>query len=202
MKRLLLHTCCAPCLIVPLERFTDEGYEVTAAYINPNIHPVEEYNRRSDAFRDYAESRSIIVLVSPYDTEQWELIVGSVGGPYPLIKGSPRYESNLDLRRKRCRLCYKVRFEQVAQLAEEQGFDGIATTLTISPYQFTDIICEELEAACVRRKIEAVRIDFKKYYPEATQRSRALGMYRQNFCGCHFSRQEAELERQDRKQKD
>ena len=200
MKRLLLHTCCAPCLIMPLEYFAEEGYEVTAAYVNPNIQPEEEYERRLLVLRQFAEDRQVGLFEAPYDPGQWESSAGSIGGPFPLDKGSPEFAYDLKRRRERCRLCYRLRFEQVASLAFEMGFDAVSTTLAISPYQFSEVLFEELEAAASGKGLEAVCIDFRGSYTEATRRSQRLGMYRQNYCGCRFSFEEANIERQARRE--
>ncbi|MDR2714217.1 MAG: epoxyqueuosine reductase QueH [Coriobacteriales bacterium] len=219
-KKLLLHSCCAPCSIVPLDVFRHDGFEVAAAYINPNIHPDEEYQKRLDTFVAYADACELPVLASSNDFEAWEEQVGCFGGPYPLIEGTKGaaeshcsagskgsadygdttdYKDNLCARRKRCRACYRLRFEQAALLAKEQGFEYLATTLTISPYQFTEIIFEELEAAAHKYGLTPLCVDFKEQYPRATLRSKELGMYRQNYCGCRFSQEEARLEREARK---
>lgn len=102
-------------------------------------------------------------------------------------------------RAARCRACYRLRLEETARRAAEQGFDGIGTTLSVSPYQYTDIIREELERAAAQAGVAAVFEDFRPFYPEATRRSRDLGMYRQNYCGCALSDLEAAAERAERK---
>ena len=95
---------------------------------------------------------------------------------------------------------YRLRFEETAQTAVELGFDTISTTLTISPYQFTAIINEELERAAKQRGLGVLLRDFRTHYPSATRISRDLGMYRQNYCGCRFSIIEAEAERAARRE--
>ena len=84
-------------------------------------------------------------------------------------------------------------------MAAEQGFDGIGTTLSVSPYQYTQVIEEEVQRAAERAGVAGVFEDFRPYYDEATRRSRALGMYRQNYCGCRISDEEAAAERAERK---
>lgn len=90
-------------------------------------------------------------------------------------------------RRERCRACYRMRLEEAARVAAEGGYDGLATTLAVSPYQFTDVIREELDRACALTGVVAHFEDYRSYYDEATRISRELGMYRQNYCGCRFS---------------
>lgn len=102
-------------------------------------------------------------------------------------------------RQVRCRACYRMRFEETARYAAERGFAAIGTTLSVSPYQYTDIIREELERAAAKEGVEARFVDYRPYYDNATQRSREAGMYRQNYCACRFSEEEARLEREERK---
>lgn len=102
-------------------------------------------------------------------------------------------------RAARCRACYRLRLQEAARRAAEQGFEALSTTLAVSPYQYSDIIQEELERAAVEAGVKAVFEDFRPFYPEATRRSRDLGMYRQNYCGCLLSYTEAAAERAERK---
>ncbi|MEF2593435.1 MAG: epoxyqueuosine reductase QueH [Eggerthellaceae bacterium] len=136
------------------------------------------------------------------------------GGPSPVTSGESRGfgrfgELTLDeaaalavdpeKRAARCRACYRLRLEEAAQRAAEGGFEALSTTLAVSPYQYTDIIREELERAAAQAGVRAVFEDFRPFYPEATRRSRELGMYRQNYCGCVISDLEASAERAERK---
>jgi len=180
--RLLLHTCCAPCLIEPLDRLRD-AYDVTVAYANPNVHPWAEYERRRDTLREYAATRGIDVIEPPYDPASWAERVG------PLANAGA----------ERCRACYALRLGQAADYAATHGFDAVATTLTVSPYQDAAAISEEGERAAKRASVRYIDRDYRASYPEATRRSRELGMYRQNYCGCVLSDVEARRERAARK---
>lgn len=103
-------------------------------------------------------------------------------------------------REARCRACYRLRLEETARVAAERGFEGIGTTLSVSPYQYTQVIREEVERAAAQAGVAPVFEDFRPYYDEATRESRELGMYRQNFCGCRISDLEAAAERTERKE--
>lgn len=103
-------------------------------------------------------------------------------------------------REARCRACYRLRLEETARVAAERGFEGIGTTLSVSPYQYTQVIREEVERAATQAGVAPVFEDFRPYYDEATRESRELGMYRQNFCGCRISDLEAAAERAERKE--
>ena len=112
----------------------------------------------------------------------------------------PKFAHLYSDRDNRCRACYRLRLEELARYAHEHGFDAIGTTLSVSPYQYTSIIKEELERAAAHYDgLTALFEDFRPYYPNATKRSRDLGMYRQNYCGCAYSDKEAAAERAARK---
>ena len=182
--KLLLHACCGPCSLEPTRMLTEAGVEFAIDYTNPNIHPADEYEHRLQTLREYvAEPGGIQVVETPYETDEWERVAG--------VRGTDR--------KSRCRACYRMRFEQVASNAQRLGFDTIGTTLTISPYQYTSIILEELERAAEAHGLQAQLRDYSSHYDEATRRSIELGMYRQNYCGCRFSIAEAAAEREQRK---
>jgi predicted adenine nucleotide alpha hydrolase (AANH) superfamily ATPase len=172
---------------------------VTLAFINPNIQPEIEYHLRLDTLSAFAGTQSVPVLAGDYQPDIWEKTVAIHGGPYPLIAGDPYEQANRLQREQRCRACYRLRFEATAALAAAHGFETIATTLSISPYQFTKVLLEELRRAAERLGLRALAEDYRQFYPQATQRSRELGMYRQNFCGCRLSLLEAEAERAARR---
>lgn len=112
----------------------------------------------------------------------------------------PKFAHLYSDRDNRCRSCYRLRLEELARYAHEHDFDAIGTTLSVSPYQYTSIIKEELERAAAHYDgLTALFEDFRPYYPNATKRSHDLGMYRQNYCGCAYSNKEAATERAARK---
>lgn len=180
--RILMHACCGPCSLEPVRLLEEEGHDITLAYCNSNIHPQAEYTKRLDTLVIWAETTGHGVIDFPYDVEEWELEAGVFG----------------TMRPDRCRACYRLRLEHVASLAKEGGYDAISTTLSVSPYQYTDIIESELKRAADKAGVKSVFKDFRPYYPEAITRSRELGMYRQKYCGCHFSIQEAQRDRTER----
>lgn len=181
--RLLLHACCGPCLIEPLESLAAEADHVAIVFANSNIHPAEEYARRLETLREYAGSVGVDVVELAYDPREWVVTVG------PLARAGA----------ERCRACYALRLGQAARYAAENGFDALATTLTVSPYQDAEAIAEEGSRAAEAAGIEYVDRDFRDRYSEATRRSRDAGMYRQNYCGCVLSDLEAQQQRSARK---
>jgi epoxyqueuosine reductase len=178
--RLLLHACCGPCLLEPLDALAAEADSVAIAFANPNIYPAEEYERRRDTLLGYAAQAGVEVVELPYDPLAWEQAVA------PLADAGP----------ERCRACYRLRLALAARMAADGGYDALATTLSVSPYQDQDAINEEGRRAAAEAGVEWLDRDFRGRYPDATVRSRELGMYRQNYCGCIYSRGEAEAQRQ------
>ena len=160
----------------------EQGHELTIGYMNSNIHPAAEYEHRLNTLLTWAREEGIPVVEGNYDPHEWTAAVGS-----PDTWGEGHIE--------RCRACYRMRLEEAARYASEHGFEALSTTLAVSPYQFTEVIHEELLSVAARWGLAVVFEDFRPYYPEATRRSRALGMYRQNFCGCAPSNVEAAEER-------
>ena len=180
--KLLLHACCGPCTLEPLRLLLEEGHKISIAYMNSNIQPKTEYDHRLETLLAFARDQGIEVIEGIYDAHAWAKRVGSYG---------PSSETRPD----RCRACYRLRLEEAAAYAAAHGFDGLATTLTVSPYQYTAVIGEELADVCAAHGLAPVFHDYRENYAEATRRSREMGMYRQDYCGCGFSKVEADDER-------
>ncbi len=178
-RRMLLHACCGPCSLEPVRLLQEEGFDITVAYVNPNIQPEGEYARRLDTLRDWACGLGLPVVEGACDRGAWEREVACWGSNRPA----------------RCAACYRLRLREAARLAVEGGYACLSTTLAVSPYQLFEVCGRELERVCDQTGLAAVWRDFRPYYPQATARSRELGMYRQNYCGCRFSAAEAALER-------
>lgn len=187
--KLLLHACCGPCSLEPVRLLRAAGHDLTIAYMNSNIAPADEYDRRLAALRAWAAGERVSVIEGVYDPAAWEACAGRVGDA----------ADDPARREARCRACYRLRFEEAARLAAYQGFDALGTTLSVSPYQYTDVIREELQRAAAAVGVRALFEDYRPFYDEATHRSREMGMYRQNYCGCRFSDAEAAAERAERK---
>lgn len=186
--KILLHACCGPCSLEPVRILAEAGHDITIAYLNSNIAPESEYHHRLETLLNWVNKQGIPVIEGPYEPARWQKAIAQ------MWDGSPEH------REQRCRACYRLRIEELARYAHENGFEGIGTTLSVSPYQYTSIIEEELvRAAACYDDIVAVFEDYRPYYPQATQRSRDLGMHRQNYCGCVYSDKEAAQERADRK---
>ena len=180
MTRLLLHACCAPCSLEPVRLLIEEGFEPTICWTNPNIQPRDEHDRRLAELRRWTAANDIPLIEADEDYDAWERGVAPIGA----------HE-----RERRCRACYALRLAEAVRVARAEGFDHIATTLAVSPYQLFDTCNDVLTRLASAQGLTPVIRDFRPWYPEATRRSRELGMYRQNYCGCRFSAAEAALDR-------
>ncbi|MFI3307516.1 MAG: epoxyqueuosine reductase QueH [Mycoplasmatota bacterium] len=176
-KNLLLHVCCAPCSTVVVKQLL-EYFNITIYFYNPNIDVLEEYNKRFNELLKIYDNLTIINEV--YDNDNF----------LDYIKDY----SHLDEGSNRCYLCYKKRLEQTAKYANEKNFEFFTTTLSISPYKNSKWINEigyELEK---KYKISYLCADFKKNngYKKSIELSKENNLYRQDYCGCKYSKIEHE----------
>ncbi len=194
--RLLLHCCCAPCSSATLERLEKE-YDVDIYYYNPNIEPLAEFEKRAGEERRFIrESRpdgSVEVIVAPYDHEAFEEIA--------------RGREEMPERGERCYLCYELRMRRTAEYAREHGYSCFTTSLSISPYKSSRWINEIGQRLEKETGVPFVWSDFKKQngYHRSIELSAEYHLYRQDWCGCVYSKQErerkiAEREKQARKE--
>ena len=184
--RLLLHSCCAPCSSYCLEYLT-RYFDIVAYYYNPNIAPEDEFRRRLAELERLAaalpRAGSIEVLPGVYDPERF----------YALARGLEDAPEG----GARCARCFRLRLESAAQTAAETGCDYFTTTLTISPLkdaQLLNAIGVELSG---RYGVPWLPSDFKKRngYRRSCELSAQYGLYRQDYCGCVYSRLERERQK-------
>lgn len=168
--KVLVHTCCAPCLIYPLKVLREQGHEVESYFYNPNIHPFSEYLRRLDSLKCYCEQEKIPLREDEYDFYH--------------------YFHEILLRGDRCQGCYRLRLGAAARVAKDKGFAAFTTTLIVSPHQKHQIIREIAEKIGQSHGIPFLYHDFRSGYREAVKESKALGLYRQKYCGCLYSEME------------
>jgi epoxyqueuosine reductase len=172
---LLLHACCAPCSTHPI-RLLSERYDVAVFFFNPNIQPFSEYEARQHEMEQLARRWAVPFLKGPYDEGLWTAqIRGRESDP----------EGGL-----RCRICYRFRLERTARKALEEGYTGFGTTLSVSPHKNAAIINRIGKDVGSRICIPFFEADFKKKdgFKISGRISREEGLYRQNYCGCRFSR--------------
>ena len=183
VPRLLLHSCCAPCSSYVLEYLSDY-FEITVFYYNPNISPAEEYEKRAaeqqHLIRELPAKHPIHLVVGAYEPERF----------YAVSRGLEQVPEGGE----RCFRCFRLRLEEAAKMAAEGGFDYFATTLTISPLKNAQKLNEIGEELSELYKVEHLPSDFKKKngYKRSVELSALYGLYRQNYCGCVFSKRDAE----------
>ena len=179
IPKLLLHSCCAPCSSYVIE-YLSNYFQITILYYNPNISPVEEYEKRK--------------------TEQIHLI-NRIKTKYPVQFMDCDYENELyeneikglenePERGSRCSVCFRLRLEKTVRLAKEKNFDYFGTTLTVSPYKNCLVINEIGLRLEKEYNLPFLISDFKKKngYKRSIELSREYGLYRQNYCGCKYSK--------------
>lgn len=180
---LLLHSCCAPCSSYVLE-YLSRYFGITIFYYNPNISEEREYKKRVEEQKRLIGELPVVYPVSflegNYETKEF----------YDAVKGLEQ----LGERSARCYACYRLRLEQTAKLAKEKGFHFFTTTLSISPYKnaaWLNKIGKQMEGCY---GIKYLYADFKKKngYRRSIELSEQYHLYRQDFCGCSFSRAEEE----------
>lgn len=181
---LLLHICCGNCAIVPVRTLREEGNHLTGFWFNPNIHPYEEYESRLTSLKDLSGRWRIEMLYSPgYDPAEyfnWVAPARSIDDHLPGAADAC----------ERCKTCYSLRLERTAQEAVKNGFDAFTTTLLISPYQDFEQISAVGRHLSDKYNILFFLRDFRPSFRKAMSEARALGLYRQTYCGCVFSRNE------------
>lgn len=188
--KMLLHCCCAPCSSATLER-VQEQYDPDIYYYNPNIEPEEEFRKRAGEeerfVREFRPDGGVRVIVAEYEHEAFEEIA--------------RGRENLPERSERCYLCYEMRMRKTAEYAKAHGYDCFTTALSISPYKVARWINEIGERLAAEYGIAFVHSDFKKQngYARSIELSREYGLYRQDWCGCVYSKAERERKIAERK---
>jgi len=169
--KVLLHACCAPCLIHPVEVLRSEGREVVVFFYNPNVHPYREYERRFLAVATYCEGGDLDLRVGPYEMERY----------FASVAVEPE---------ARCRHCFRLRLSRAAYEARSLGITGFTTTLLVSPHQDRELLIEAGEQAGIEHGVLFESTDFRDGFRAGEERARELEIYRQSYCGCVFSEKE------------
>jgi predicted adenine nucleotide alpha hydrolase (AANH) superfamily ATPase len=173
MQKVLLHICCGVCASSPVEKLRKDGFHVTGYFYNPNIYPQEEYIKRLEWARNVAFVLEYELVEGKYDSSYW--LEGVKGG-------EPEPEGG-----KRCCSCFELRLRETWRKAKELCIDYFTTTLTISPHKDSTAI------NCIGKSISQssfLKYDFKKEegFKKAIDFAKERRLYRQNYCGCIFSR--------------
>lgn len=182
--RLLLHCCCAPCSSYVLE-YLSRFFEITCLFYNPNISPAEEYEKRAEELRrlisEQPHKNPVSIIVEKYNPQDF----------FAAIKGYEHIKEGGE----RCFRCYRLRLEMAAKYAKEYNFDYFCSTLSISPLKNARKLNDIGEELSEIYKISHLPNDFKKKggYKRSIEISAEYDLYRQNYCGCVFSKNERGL---------
>ena len=169
----LLHVCCAPCAIFPIQALKEKGHKIAGLFYNPNIHPTCEYLKRRSEVEVYAKETGVNIMHSDYDIENYfQHIVYN------------------EAANDRCPVCWRLRLERAAKTARDNGFEAVTTTLLGSPYQDQEAIKHICESIAKNIGLKFYYEDFRVGFKKAHKLARSKGMYCQNYCGCVFSEKE------------
>ncbi|MBI5416737.1 epoxyqueuosine reductase QueH [Candidatus Poribacteria bacterium] len=170
-EKLLMHVCCAPCLIYPIQRVSGNKKfsQITGYFFNPNIYPDSEYDLRLKTVQNYSSDNNINMIYN-HDYNRDDFCKTNLG-----LKD----ESN-----KRCEYCYRLRIQSTAQYACKNKYTHFSTTLLFSIYQKHDIIISIAKEEEEKTGVAFYYEDFRPGWKHAVEYSRKIGMYRQKYCGC------------------
>jgi len=181
-KRLLLHTCCAPCASYVIELLKPE-YDITLFFYNPNIEPEDEYIKRKNELNNLLqivnsskETPQIGLLENEYDNSAFTAAVLSY--------------QNQPEGGERCTECYKIRLYETAKRAKAEEYDIFTSTLSVSPHKNAKLLNEFGQNAANEYVIDYLEADFKKKdgYLHSIKLTKKYNLYRQTYCGCSFSK--------------
>ncbi len=180
VPKLLVHSCCAPCSSYVLE-YLNKYFNITVLYYNPNIYPFEEYEyRKNEQKRLISEMKfenPVSFIDCDYDNDSFNKAVKG-------LEAEPEGG-------KRCEKCFELRLNKTAEVAKENGFDYFVTTLSISPLKNAETLNRIGKEVGEKYGVKYLLSDFKKNngYKRSIELSREYSLYRQNFCGCVYSKQ-------------
>ncbi|MFH0702843.1 MAG: epoxyqueuosine reductase QueH [bacterium] len=175
MNNLLIHVCCAPCSSYVFEKLINDGFKLTGFFYNPNIYPVEEYEKRLKELINFANIKKYKLIIKEDAQEKW----------FEAVKNfEQEKEGGL-----RCEICFRLRLEKTVLYARENNFDGFTTVLSVSPYKNAKLINQIGKELEKKYDIYFLEADFKKDngFKRSLEISKEYGLYRQNYCGCKFS---------------
>ena len=173
--RLLLHSCCAPCSSACLERIKDY-FDITVFYYNPNLDSAEEFSLRANEQERLCAELKVKCVIVDYNADEF---LSAAKGLESEREGGAR-----------CAECFNLRLSKTAVFAKENGFEYFATTLTVSPLKNAKLLNEIGEKLAEKYGVKYLPTDFKKRggYQRSIELSREYNLYRQNYCGCAFSK--------------
>lgn len=188
--KLLLHTCCAPCSSYCIE-YLSNYFDITVLYYNPNISPKEEYEKRKQEqirfLKEFPSKNKLDILDIDYDYNDF----------LSIAKGLEQEKEG----GRRCHKCYLLRLEKTAQIAKKHHFDYFGTTLTVSPYKNSKVLNEIGKVLQEKYNVAYLFSDFKKKegYKRSIELSKIYHLYRQDYCGCIYSKKERDEKNENKK---
>jgi len=165
----LVHICCAPCFLYPYKTLLGEGFEVHGLFYNPNIHPYTEYQKRLSALKELEQREGLRIICQDRDDLD------------AFLQGIAFREE------KRCLFCYHMRLKETAIIARRGKFSSFTSTLLYSKYQDHESISQIGESLSKQYGIAFLYRDFREGWKQGIETSKALGLYRQTYCGCIYS---------------
>lgn len=180
---ILLHICCSNCAIYPVKTLREEGHSLIGLWFNPNIHPYEEYKLRLDSLRRLSDKWCIDMIHTEDYTPLDFFKMFNSANPEVLSEFIPPSP-------ERCKSCYRLRLEKTAEVASKHSFDAFTTTFLISPYQNFEQITKIGNEFADKYSIPFYHRDFRPYFRESMAIAKEIGLYRQKYCGCIYSREE------------
>jgi predicted adenine nucleotide alpha hydrolase (AANH) superfamily ATPase len=202
--KLLLHICCAPCLIYPLEQLREKKFKVTGFFYNPNVHSFSEYNNRKQAVWDFnrEHNHDIEVIYPKYNPQEFFQAVNPVrdspalGGRKSILTACISNGVNLKKDKlRRCSICWSLRLQKTAEVAKEMGHNYFSTTLLVSPYQDHELLKKIGSDIAKVQEIDFYYEDFRPGFKSAHEEAKAKGIYCQKYCGCIYSMSTRLMER-------
>ncbi len=174
--KLLLHACCGVCSASVLEQLIPY-FDITILYYNPNIYPLDEYNKRLDTLKELIQKMHLDVKLMPVNYEEEKFNQVATGLEEEKEGGT------------RCTKCYYLRLEKTAQLAAMHDFEFFGTTLSVSPYKNAAKLNQIGDLLAQKYQVNYLFSDFKKKdgYKRSNELARKYELYRQNYCGCKYS---------------
>ena len=165
----LVHCCCAHCTAYTVDYWRQQGYEVSALWYNPNIHPYMEHQHRLAAMESLSQEVNLpVIVIEGYDIIDY---FRQVAGHEP----------------QRCQYCFGLRLLKTAETAHQRGFDAFTTSLLISPHQKHDLLREIGNKVAKEKGVDFLYTDLRKRYSDSRHMTKGLNLYRQQYCGCVYS---------------
>ncbi|MFH1428137.1 MAG: epoxyqueuosine reductase QueH [Candidatus Margulisiibacteriota bacterium] len=186
-KKLLLHSCCGPCSISAVKHLRENFWDPSAFFYNPNIHPEDEYRKRLQAISELCEKVNMPLII--YGGYGMNVFLENLSH-LDLKSSILQSHKKASIKEHRCAMCYEIRLEEAARFARDNAYQFFTTTLLYSKHQNHDLIRQIAEEKAKKHHVQFVYVDFREFWEEGQAESREMGLYRQKYCGCIFSKQD------------